>query len=260
MVEPERDDKVEQEARSEENKQEAAQLLKLQRQELLTQLVAPSNVTGLLNLYVVFVGTVVAFGVFAFYTGHKTIQEIIFFACPILFFVLPIGAIWYLRPLFTTKVGLSKRILGTLKQYPISKFLARLGNKRFIRLFSLVVCATMIADAIYSFPKHPRFSLLIVVIYLTLCFASASLWIWDEVLKATMVDIYGLIRDLVDMIDNVMKFALSTHEFIKFTEQSHSEVHKTTAVALRALNDAVQELGKFVTKPHQVEGKEPSEP
>jgi hypothetical protein len=264
MVEPERDDKAEQAARNEENKQETAQLLKLQRQKLLTPLLAPSNVLGLLSLYVGFVGTVVAFGVLAFYTGHKITQEIVFFTCVIFFLILPIGAIWYLRPIFTKKDALGKRLLDKLKQSSISRSLARLGNDRRVRLFNLAFYTFMICIEIRQFPLHPRFSLAMVVLYMALSFASLIFWV-SETLE---VEILNRLRDIVDVLERVWEMANyargiaeSSLKFIEGTEKSHSEAHETTTVALRAVNDAVQELARFVTKPAQVESedKEPTD-
>jgi hypothetical protein len=48
-------------------------------------------------------------------------------------------------------------------------------------------------------------------------------------------------------------------KFIEGTEKSHSEAHETSTLALRAVNDAVQELARFATKPAKVENK-PKEP
>jgi hypothetical protein len=242
MVEPEREDKAEQAAGNEENKQEPAQLLKLQRKELLAQLVAPSNMLGLLSLYLIFVGAVVAFGVFAFYTGHKITQEIIFVICIILFLTLPIGALWYLRPIFTTKIELRKW-LNRINQSSVSKALARLGNNRLFRLFTLAMYAVMIANAVDSFPKHPRASLAIVIIYMALAFGNSITWASEVVeskIYKTISRVLDLIENTRDMADYARGIAESSVKFIEGTEGSHSEAHKATAAALSAINNALQ--------------------
>jgi hypothetical protein len=252
MVEPERDDKAEQAARNKENEQEAEQRLKLKRQEVLNQILAPNNVLGLLSLYVVFLGVVVAFGVFAFYTGHKFTQEITFVACIVLFLALPIGASWYLYPIFTKNGDLSKRLLDRITQSSVSKYLARLGDNRIFRFSNAAFYAFMISDAIYSFPRHPRFSLVIVVTYVALSIWSLIAW-GSQALKR---DIYGILSkvleinaDLHSIASAAFKVAMSAHEYIQNTEESHSEAHKNTAAAITAINDALQLVATTVVQP-----------
>jgi hypothetical protein len=248
MVEPERDDKAEQAARNEENEQEAEQRL-IKRQEVLNQILAPNNVLGLLNLYVVFLGVVVAFGLLAFYTGHKVAQEITFVACIVLFLVLPISAIWYLHPIFTKN---GKRLLDRITQSSISKYLARLGNNRILRFSNAALYAFMISGAIYSFPRHPRFSLVIVVIYVALSIWSLIAWA-SQALKR---DIYGILSkvleinaDLHSIASGAFKVAMSAHEYIQNTKESHSEAHKNTAAAITAINDTLQLVATTVVQP-----------
>jgi hypothetical protein len=264
MGEPEGDEKAEQEAREVGNKQETEQGLTLNRKEVLAKLFAPSNTLGLLSLYVVFVGTVVAFGVLAFYTGHKTTQEIVFFVSAILFLALPSGALWYLFPLFIKKATLSK-LLDKINQSSIAASLARLNNNRIFRLFNLALYAFNIADAIYLFPKHPRLSLALLTVYVALLFWLLSTWAL-EVLKRriyeTLAKFLEFTEETFRIAGDAYRMAKSSHDFIQNTEESHSEAHKTSSLAIRAVNDAVQELARFVKKTSQVESEEkgPTDP
>jgi sensor histidine kinase YesM len=252
MGEPEDDDKAKQAAREVGN----------ERKEVLAKLLAPSNTLGLLSLYVGFVGTVVAFGVLAFYTGHRTTQEIAFFVSAILVLILPIGALWYLLPIFIKRDTLGK-LLNRINQSSISKSLARFGNNRIVRLFNFALYAFMIADTIYTFPKHPRFSLVFIVIYVALSFAYLILWVSESIKREIYTQIYERILKLLEIIEGVRDTSRHIAErsltLIERTEKSHSEAHETSTLALRAVNDAVQELARFVAKPPPQIEKEPND-
>jgi hypothetical protein len=242
------DNKVEQAAREVENKQETEKLITLQRKEVLAQLLAPSNLLGLLSLYVVFVGTVVAFGVLAFYTGHKTTQEIVFFISAILFLFLPIGALSYLLPIFIKKDALGK-LLNRINQSSVSKFLARIGNNRIFRLSTLMGYAYMIADAIYAFPKHPRLSLTIAIIYVVLSFWSLITWA-SEALGTKFYETLNKVVDLNEQTYRIATAAYNTamgaHDFIQNTEPSHDDAHRTTVAAIRKIIDTLESIAATV--------------
>jgi len=208
---------------------------------------------GLLSLYLVFVGTVVAFGVLAFYTGHKTTQEVAFFGTAILFLILPIGALWYLLPIFIKKDTLG-RLLKRINQSSISKSLARLGKDRRVRLINLALYAFMICIEIRQFPLHPRFSLAMVVLYMALSFVYLIPWVSESIKREIYIEIYRetgevyksilsvlkIIEGVRDHSMLVLRIAEGSHKSIEGTEESHSEAHKTTVAAIRAINDALQ--------------------
>ena len=178
--------------------------------------------------------------------------------------ILPIGALWYLLPIFVKKDTLGK-LLNRINQSSISKSLARLGNNRIVRLSNLALCGIMTADAIYSFPKHPRFSLAIVVIYVALSFGSLIIWASQALEVRLLKQIQGVL-EFVGQVWEFVKYTQSLAEasraYIEGTEKSHSEAHEATTVALRAVNDAVQEVARVVTTPTQVKSdkKEPPQP
>ncbi len=165
-----------------------------------------------------------------------------FSSLPALFLVPLIGALWYVLPFFIKKETLSK-LLSRISQSPNSKTLARLGNNRIFRLFNLALNAFMIADAIYSSPKHPRFSLLTVVIYMALSFGLLIPWA-SEVLERKIYETLNLVVELnVELqriANSAYNMAMSAHEYIQKTEPSHDEAHKTTVVALRKLFDTLE--------------------
>lgn len=72
-----RDDEPEQKPRDEEYIQEAEQLLKLHRSDIV---LPPSLFLAILNFYVLFVAALGAFGVLAYYSNHITTLEIVFVA------------------------------------------------------------------------------------------------------------------------------------------------------------------------------------
>mgnify|MGYP001358457868 CR=1 FL=1 len=242
MGEPEADNKAEQAASEIANKQETEQLLTLRRKEVLAKILAPSNMLGLLSLYFLLVGTIVAFGVLAFYTGHKITQEIVFFISAALFLIPPVGALWYMHPFFIKKDAIRK-LVNRITQSPLSWTLARLGNNRSFRLFTLAMYALVIAFAIYSSPKHPRFSLVVVVIYMAFSFGGLITWA-SEVLERKIYVTLGKFLEFSEetfrIARNAFNMAKGSHDFIQGTEESHSEAHKTTVTAIRAINDALQ--------------------
>jgi hypothetical protein len=242
MGEPEGDEKTEQAAREIANKQENEELLALKRKEVLAKLLAPNNLLGLLSLYFLFVGAVVAFGVLAFYTGHKTTQEIIFFISAALFLVPPIGALWFLFPLFIKKATLGK-LMDRIIRSPLSTSLARLTTNHIFRLGILALYAFNIVNAIYLFPKHPRFSLALLTV--SVAFPSWLLITWAlEALKRDIYHTFSLVVELSEQLQRIANAAyntaMSAHEYIKTTEPSHDEAHRTTVAALRKIFDTLE--------------------
>ena len=243
MDEPKHDNAAEQKARVEETKQEAEQLVELQRRKIFSPHVLPV----IANAYFLFVGTLVAFGVLAFYSGHLTILKIVFVICIPLLLVVPIGAIWYLLAMFpkkpSTDVAPGKQsALDKMLQSPAGKTVARVLNSRIFKVFNFSLSIYMVTDAILMFPRHPRASLAIVASYTVSLSVLLTLSVVEKVENRHIGTMYGqleLTKKLSDMIALTYLVAESSRKYIEATEKSHREAHETTTVALKATNAAI---------------------
>jgi hypothetical protein len=120
-----------------------------------------------------------------------------------------------------------------LSSLPLSKSLVLVGNDRIFRAFNLVLNTFMIGYAIYSFPRHPRLSLVTVVVYMVLSLVLVILWA-SNVLA---LKIYGTLSKLLDLMENVEASAASVHDYIERTEPSHSEAHQAITAAIGAVHN-----------------------
>jgi ABC-type multidrug transport system fused ATPase/permease subunit len=239
--EPSGNDKAEQEARSEEDKQKTEQLLEGQRK---SEPITAKLVLGILNVYLLFVTALVAFGVLAYYGGHLTILKAVFVASGLLLLVLPIVAFWYLwvryrRP--ATKKPDSKGLLIRLLQSRIGRFFTRIIDNPIYELLQLSSSVFMIVWAIKRFHREPRLSLTVIVIYLTMFFVISALHFMRRLVGQveegvrTQMQMLEIIQHHNSAIDRI-------HKYLDDDARSDSEIHKSILTAIEATNRAVQEV------------------
>jgi len=252
MADQEPDNAAEQQARAEENKQEAEQLIKRYRQEIL----APSNMLGILTAYLLFITALLAFGAIAFYSGHLITLKIVFLICIPLLLIPLGGVIWYLRTLFPKK---SKGKVTPGKQSPLERFMqssagmfvARLARSPSFKLFNCALCIYGIVEAIRLFPLHPRFSLAVIV-YDTILFLTLVNSMITQQIADHMESQADLMLKIFEFAAYTYGIAESSRKFIENTEPSHQETHQTTTAALKALDNTVHVIAGR-TPPHQLE-------
>jgi hypothetical protein len=163
MPDQESDNKPRQTLSRKGNKQKATKLQSRDGQELDTEL-SPSrvNLLGVFSAYVLVVGTVVGFGVLAYYTGHKITQDIIFYTSIPLLSAIPIALICYwLASVF--KNPRTKMLIDRFAKSAFVEFLAR--HMEVFAWFQYALSAWQIEEAIRLFEKHPRFSLAAIVYF-----------------------------------------------------------------------------------------------
>jgi len=145
----------------------------------LGKLLVPDTLGGVLaifNAYLLLVGTIIAFGVLAFYLNHKRTQEICFWMVCALLLAIPIIALtWYFRQTSWERsrgevVDEKRRLLERFGKSSFVRFLSR--HSRAIMLLSQALYIAQIANAIRLFPKHPRLSLAIIVYCMASSFGS----------------------------------------------------------------------------------------
>ncbi|MBZ5507505.1 MAG: ABC transporter permease [Acidobacteriia bacterium] len=157
MPDQESDNKPQQKPSHKGNQQEATKQQIRDEQELTR-----TSLLGIFSAYVLIVGTVVGFGVLAYYTGHKITQEIIFYISIPLLLAIPIALICYwLASVF--KSTRTKILLDRLAESAFVAFLAR--HREVFGWFQYALSAWEIGDAIRKFPMHPRFSLTVIVYF-----------------------------------------------------------------------------------------------
>jgi hypothetical protein len=253
MAEQERNDKAEQQASDKGNTQETDQISKIKR-----QLLTPPIAMELMGAYAIVVGTIIAFGALAFYTGHRITQEIIFFTCIPLILAIPAGIVWYLRSTFFPKKTApnvtpeSQRRLDRFKQSLFGKCLLWLGTNPIVRLLNIAFYIYVIADAVRGFQRHPRLSLAMIAGYMAAIFALVIAAVADafqKQLNRRTLDIWKIMaehldvmRHTADILGDTRAIATMSLDFILGTEESHSEAHKTLVAAVKATHETVSEL------------------
>jgi hypothetical protein len=248
MVEQKHDNEAEQKARAEESRQEAEQLVKLQRHGVLD----PSLFTGLLSVYLLFLYTILAFGVIAFYSGHLITLKIVFFTFIPLILIVPIGVFWYLRTLFPRKP--SENVAPGKKSLPdrIMQSFVGIGNSRVFRLLNFALCIYTIADAIRAFPQHPRFSLAVVALDTAFFSALMTLLVvstFQRKLSGAMDGHLDITKMLFDIVAYTYDVAERSRKFIADTEASHQEAHESIVGALKAIDHTTRVMANTTDKP-----------
>jgi MFS family permease len=233
----------------EESKQERKQLLKLQRDETLSPL-------GLLTAYALVVGTFIAFGVLASYSGHKNTLEIFFIVTLILVLAIPVGIVWYFLSFLpkktSEKLTPSKQSRwGRFTQSSVGKFLYWFGSSRIGRLLVLTVYSYDIADAIRVFPRHPRLSLAMIVLFLALLFGFAVFTVGD-IFQRKINKIWDILDSHLELFkmtsDRITALAEGWIKFIENVEPSHQEAHKSIVDALRAIDATTHAMADTIHK------------
>jgi hypothetical protein len=260
MEGPEGNYKAEEKPTSEEYQQETKQLLDLHRQD---KVLTPSLMFRILEVSLLFVGAFAAIGVLASYGHHDTIQELFFIAAVVLVLITFLAAVWYIFVSFIkgTATPSEQKLLARFTRSSIGRSWLRLTNNRTFRLllfpFTCVQTIYMVADAIIRFPRQPRFSLVIIVVYMALFLISATLEIarsleialrrdikevWEH--EARSHEIFSGLLEILKQVDakatEALGIAVSSRKFLEDTEPSHVEMHKSTTVALSSLQQALE--------------------
>lgn len=194
MPDQESDNKPQQTPSHETNEQETAKLLRRNRQEHNKKLGANrSNLLGVFSAYILVVGTVVGFGVLAYYTGHKITQEIIFYVSIPLLLAIPIALICYwLASVF--KSQRTKILLDRLADSAFVKFLAR--HMEVFAWVQYAVSAWQIEEAIRKFPMHPRFSLTVIIYF--------GAWAVESAVSNAEIKLRARSREDMDVVFDVI--------------------------------------------------------
>jgi hypothetical protein len=271
MEGPDRGNKAEQESRREEQPQESEQLLKFHRRD---EILAPSLLVSLMNVYVLFVATITGIGVLAYYSHWDLTRDICLIASVILILIVPFAAIWYLfnfrkKPAATNVVPTKQTLMGRITQSSVGNLWLRLANKRISRrlivLFTLAQATGMIVVAIIRFPVQPRFSLAQIVFYMAMFLISLILEIVQSLerrLRGELIErwkredkIIAVIKDMLALINTVDAKAMiavdaanSARGFIIDTEPGHQETHKNITAALNAIQHTTEVMAGLITK------------
>lgn len=238
MAEHEGDDKTQQNPGSKGQEQQVAQLLGRQRQ-LLRNLLPPNEwlvITGIFSAYLLLVGTIIAFGVLASYAGHKLTQEICFWIAGVLLLAIPIFVICYLRATPQAKpkpeVAAGKKLLlERFAESSFGRFLSR--HSRAITFLSQALAITQTAEAIRLFPKHPRFSLVIIVYFIASSFVSVIINLVSRlvVLNTVVTRLIADVSSLLDIIESLnTHVTTATQGLFSLVETTGAEVHKIAQV------------------------------
>src|SRR6478609_492130 len=192
MPDQESDNKPQQTPSRKGNKQKAAKLQSRDRQHDISRI----NLLGVFSAYVLIVGTVVGFGVLAYYTGHKITQEIIFYISIPLLLAIPIALICYwLASVF--KSPRTKMLLDRFVESAFVEFLAR--RIEVFAWFQYALSAWQIEEAIRKFPMHPRFSLTS-IIYFGAWAVGAAISNAELKIKRQQTELEDKLLDIIDDI------------------------------------------------------------
>jgi hypothetical protein len=266
------DDKAEQKSGSEEHKGETPQLRKFQRDKLLGTLLAPSNLLGVIQTYLLFVTAVVGFGVLAFYTGHKITQEVAFYASIPLFLAIPTAVFWFLRPKYlnttTDKTKLKgQRPLSRVANSTFGKFLVGTVNSNIYTAFWLAYLIWRIVRTVRDFPLHPRLSLALVAYYMAVAFLIVAFRVVDT-FADWILDVYKTIGRVIDIanenVDSIEKHLRNANTVSNVVADLWiaEEKRKTQAAAESSdvrIGDAELPI-RTVSPPEQPEFESPEKP
>lgn len=263
--EPSRDSTAKQETAGEEYKQEADQLLELHRQD---KILPPSELLAVLSAYMLFVGAVTGVGVLASYSHHETTANVFLIVCIPLILLALLGVVWYLLISFRKKptareVSKRQRLLGRIERTAVIRFFDWLGRSR-IRFLVFPFFVYTIAESIRAFPLHPRSSLTIIVVYLSLSLVLLIL----ESNQLSSRALTGFIRkdsetqlktvEILQILSNAVGDAQRTAEhakalaeinskYIDDTAPADSNIHKAIITATEHIQESVQALDSKIT-------------
>jgi len=275
MTEPERDDKAEQDASNEFNKQKTEQLIKLQR-----EIPSPRTMLSILNTLVGIIVAVGTVGVLAYYLLHKILAEILLFISFVSLLFIPVVIALYVRSLLPKKARLAGpitrtgRLLDKWLQSPVNKVLIRIGNNRIARFLGLAFYACMVAYSISSFPKHPRFSLTYAVIYMAMFFWNVLLFTVEatekrldrriDLSQKDLIDISKMLNAEIKALDDLTS-AIAKGLNQHLTDMSEllpiqGMADEAQSAALRAIQTVVLALNDKINLMKQVQSEPPSEP
>jgi hypothetical protein len=250
MTEPERDDKAEQNASKEGDKQETDHVVEFKRHEFLR----PPIAIGVFTVYLVLIGAIASVGVLAYYLGHKTTAESLLAISIFLSLFVPIGIAWYVRAVLPRKAKPAEtstrkdRLLSRWLQSPVNKFFTRIGNNAIFRVLMLSSYVFMVADSIRSFPQHPRFSLTIAIFYVANFFWLVLIFylggvetrldrridlLWES--NDRMRDIINKHVDFFDVLFDNAKFALLLEKLQRETNTSIIDALKSITNTMHAM-------------------------
>jgi hypothetical protein len=160
MKDQEHNNEAEHRTRDETQQHDATELLRLQGQ---VEKPPKTNFLTLFSVYLLLVGTVIAAGSFAYYSGHKTSQEILFYLSIALLSLIPFILLSYLFLTFSIHKKLSD-LLDRVMDSPFGRFIVDHLNVVFYTSYAIAFWE--IGYAIRRFPTHPRLSLTLIASYL----------------------------------------------------------------------------------------------
>ncbi|MFZ0630491.1 MAG: hypothetical protein WA374_13120 [Acidobacteriaceae bacterium] len=164
-----------------------------------------------------FLGEVIAFGVFAFNTGHKRIQDIVFFGCIVLFLIPPVAAIWYFRPFFRAGKGQPGKLMQSSFAKSLWRFITR--SYRTVTISLLAFGLFTIALMIRTFPEHPRTSLALIMVQVVAGVYNFVLLEIDTLRRQTY-QTFGKVADVVEFLVGTSKGAEDGANKLKADEES----------------------------------------
>jgi MFS family permease len=179
--------------------------------ERLADIERPSNqppkskVFAVFNAYLILVGTIIGFGVLAFYTGHKLTADIIFYLSIPLLALIPVALLIYLLPM------IRERARFGLDRFENSRFLA-FGIRHFARFAYIQYALSLyqVIDGIRTFPKHQRGSLALIALG-----GFNFIWMHHLVLDITLrKKIYRLQDHMWELSGLLVRFA-KKHEMLQ---------------------------------------------
>jgi hypothetical protein len=256
-----RDDKAEQETTSEHYEQEAKQLLKLHRPDKLLTATLFFEVMG---GYLLYLTTLIAFGVLAYYSGHFTILEVAFVVCGLLIIAVPVGVIWYLLANYSKKpsetdVSTEKTSMGKFARSPLGRFLLRFGRlatNRFVRLFQYAIFIFTIVDSIGTWPDRPRLSLAAIALGLSGLFINGlgdtSRWVLNAVAK-DVKELWNFNAATASFCKASVEVAKSIGKTLDERHESNQKAHEDIAFVLKGLRDVYLNISSMANPPKPVQ-------
>jgi hypothetical protein len=187
----ERNDKPEQTASDKAIEHQAERLADIERP---SDKPTKSRVFAVFNAYLILVGTIIGFGVLAFYTGHKLTADIVFYLSIPLLGLIPVALVVYLLPM------IRKQVTAGLDRLAESRFTAFLDRHlKQIAYAQYVLCLYQVADGIRKFPNGQRASLILIGIG-GFNFITMRLFVLEITLRKRLIKLTNTLYDVSDIL------------------------------------------------------------
>jgi hypothetical protein len=192
MERQESKDKSEQAASDKAVEQQAERLADIERP---SHKPPKSKVFPIFNAYVILVGTVIGFGVLAFYTGHKFTADVIFYLSIPLLALIPLALVIYLLPMIREQLtAITDRIADSRLFAFTMRHIAKVAYTAY------AVSLYQVVEGIRMFPNRQRGGLMLIAV------GTYNFITWRElVLEVTL---RRRINKLRDRLDNVSEIAI----------------------------------------------------